>query len=141
MGTLKSVTGAKTSRSETVGVRLDPKLRYLTDLAAREQQRTTSSFIEWCIRRVLTQGYDGDEPRAIAHPPKPMMYESVWDIDEEDRFYKLATTFHGLLTIPEQRLWKLYSLGRGGKQPTVESFREFWNSPSINTTHLKEGSE
>ena len=38
--------GAKLSRSETVTVRLDPKLRYLAELGARSQRRTVSSFIE-----------------------------------------------------------------------------------------------
>src|SRR5688572_20503606 len=41
--------GAKLNRSETVTVRLDPKLNYLCELAARAQRRTKSSFIEWAI--------------------------------------------------------------------------------------------
>jgi hypothetical protein len=45
--------GGKLSRSETVTVRLDPKLNYLCDLAARGQRRTKSSFIEWAIDNAL----------------------------------------------------------------------------------------
>src|SRR6516165_4850387 len=45
--------GAKLVRSETVTVRLDPKLRYLGEIAARKQRRTVSSFIEWAIEDVL----------------------------------------------------------------------------------------
>jgi len=45
--------GGKLSRSETVTVRLDPKLRYLAELAARKQRRTVSSFIEWAIEDAL----------------------------------------------------------------------------------------
>ena len=36
--------GGKLARSETVTVRLDPKLRYLAELAARIQRRSVSSF-------------------------------------------------------------------------------------------------
>jgi len=45
--------GGKLNRSETVTIRLDPKLRYLTELAARQQRRTLSSFIEWAIDSAL----------------------------------------------------------------------------------------
>ena len=41
--------GGKLSRSETVTVRLDPKLRYLAELAARLHRRTLSSYVEWAI--------------------------------------------------------------------------------------------
>jgi hypothetical protein len=44
--------GGKLSRSETVTVRLDPKLRYLAELAARLHRRTLSSYIEWAIKRL-----------------------------------------------------------------------------------------
>lgn len=39
----------KLSRSETISIRLDPKLKYLAELAARKQRKTLSSFIEWCV--------------------------------------------------------------------------------------------
>lgn len=45
--------GSKLNRSETVTIRLDPRLNYLTDLAARCQRRTKSSFIEWVIKETL----------------------------------------------------------------------------------------
>ena len=43
--------GGKLSRSETVTVRLDPRLRYLAELAARLHRRTLSSYVEWEIGR------------------------------------------------------------------------------------------
>jgi hypothetical protein len=46
-------------------VRLDPKLRYLAELAARKQRRTVSSFIEWTIEEALKNiylhDYEGDD--------------------------------------------------------------------------------
>lgn len=97
--------GGKLSRSETVTVRLDPKLRYLAELAARLHRRTLSSYIEWSIKEaldgeVLRQGDGwtlsiGDEA------------ENLWDVDEADRFAKLALRYPHLLSHEEQVRWKL----------------------------------
>lgn len=101
--------GGKLSRSETVTVRLDPKLRYLAELAARKQRRTLSSFIEWAIEDVVGRvnlydgsGYNGDDNRSIGD-------EAIllWDVDDSDRFVKLAIRYPELLTHEEQVIWKL----------------------------------
>jgi hypothetical protein len=136
--------GGKLSRSETVTVRLDPKLRYLAELAARKQRRTLSSFIEWAIEENLKNLCldDGDEPgRSIASQSA-----ELWDVDEPDRFAKLALNHPGMLTHDEQVLWKLIRengylwSGRfdreGGRwiwqvQPSdliVERLREHWEA-------------
>lgn len=100
--------GAKTSRSETVTVRLDPKLRYLAEIAARVQRRTLSSYIEWAVEDSLhstvmtTKPEGGDLSVAAVNGRTPL-----WDVDEVDRFVILASNFPNLLTHDEQRLWKL----------------------------------
>ncbi|MGA7523482.1 MAG: hypothetical protein WBW84_13575 [Acidobacteriaceae bacterium] len=129
-------------RSNTLNMRIDPKMKYLATLASREQGRTLSGFIEWAIRTVLTDGALMEEPKVTSPmAPKAMRGETFWDVDEADRFYKLASARPGLLTIPEQRLWKLFNLHmeHTKRKPTVAAFREFWNDPSINTSHLKDG--
>lgn len=105
--------GAKLSRSETVTVRLDPKLRYLAELAARKQRRTLSSFIEWALEDILS--------RVELNPTKNISLadeaSELWDVDESDRFAKLALRHPELLTHEEQIRWKLIrengSLWRG----------------------------
>lgn len=102
--------GSKLNRSETVTIRLDPKLRYLTELAARQQRRTASSFIEWAIERaldsvILREEYDRHEgaiPISLAHEA-----ETLWDTDEPDRIARLGLHYPALLTHDEQVLWKL----------------------------------
>ena len=98
--------GGKLTRSETVTVRLDPKLRYLAELAARKQRRTVSSFIEWAIedalnRVLLREAVGGDSGTSIASAA-----QNLWDVDEADRFAKLAFNYPDLLTHDEQILWK-----------------------------------
>lgn len=99
----KKVGGAKTTRSETVTVRLDPELRYLAEIAARTQRRTLSSYIEWAIQDSLTRVRLDDN----AEPTVYDMARKLWDVDESDRFVKLALHAPQLLNYDEQRLWKL----------------------------------
>lgn len=97
--------GAKLTRTETVTVRLDPKLRYLAELASRKQRRTLSSYIEWAIEHSLKNDlihddYNNNETFLDAA-------NRLWDVSEVDRFIQLAQSFPNLLTHDEQVLWKL----------------------------------
>jgi hypothetical protein len=99
----RGTRGSGLARSETVTVRLDPKLRYLAELAARKQRRTLSSFIEWAIERVLSQVLIREPGTTTIS----QVAEYLWDIDESTRLAKLAFQFPEMLTHPEQVLWKL----------------------------------
>jgi hypothetical protein len=101
--------GAKLSRSETVTVRLDPKLRYLADLAARKQRRTLSSFCEWAIEDALSRVVIYQEPDINGDHDISVADEAakLWDVDESERFVRLATSYPDLLNHEEQELWKL----------------------------------
>lgn len=100
--TAKKAGGGKLTRSETVTVRLDPRLRYLAELAARKQRRTLSSYIEWSIEESLQHVALANEGDSLA-----VLARDLWDVDEADRFAKLAFRFPDLLTHEEQVLWKL----------------------------------
>ncbi|GEM_PF-816705 len=99
--------GGKMSRSETVTVRLDPKLRYLAELAARIHRRTLSSYIEWAVEQSLEAvdihkaEYSNDQDISIKADA-----QSLWDVDESERFIKLAIRYPELLNHEEQELWK-----------------------------------
>lgn len=105
--------GAKLKRSETVTVRLDPKLNYLCELASRSQRRTKSSFIEWSVAETLKRVkvpeanvYDDDladlRPATISE-----LASDLWHVDEADRLIALAFHAPALMTHDEQVLWKL----------------------------------
>jgi hypothetical protein len=89
-------------------VRLDPKLNYLCELAARAQRRTKSSFIEWAIaeslRSVAVPGTKtfGDEPHNVDE-----ISAELWDVDEADRLVALAYLAPALLNHEEQLVWKI----------------------------------
>jgi hypothetical protein len=98
--------GGKLARSETVTVRLDPKLRYFAELGARKQRRTLSSFIEWAIEESLNHIRLSDHSTQAERTLADQTNE-LWDVDEPDRFAKLACRFPHMLTHDEQVLWKL----------------------------------
>lgn len=101
--------GAKLARSETVTVRLDPKLRYLAELAALKHRRTLSSFIEWAVEESLkTMTIDeGDDEARVPSSTLAEHARYLWDVEDADRFAKLALRFPELLTHEEQKRWKL----------------------------------
>jgi len=106
LGELMAVKRKTGGRSETVSVRLDPKLNYLTELAARKLRRTKSSYIEWAIEQSLDRvNLTGDEPGH--YPSIADLQESLWDVDPMDRFLRLVFGHRDLLTHYEQVLWKL----------------------------------
>jgi len=122
--------GGKLSRSETVTVRLDPKLRYLAELAAREHRRTLSSYIEWAIKASLDSeplrpaGYTAEQADGITIGSEA---ELLWDVDDADRFAKLGLRYAHLLTHEEQVRWELIRecghLWRGKYPPPGREFR------------------
>jgi hypothetical protein len=101
---------SRKTKTETVSVRLDPKLRFMAELAARRQRRTLSSFVEWAIedslyRVLITQeidsrgNYKGKSISEVA--------ATLWDVSEADRFARLAFRYPDLLNHHEQICWKL----------------------------------
>lgn len=106
----KGKRGGKLNRTETVTVRLDPKLNYLLDLAARANRRTKSSFIEWAIEEALgTAGIPGESKGAGSLWTIADRKTDLWDVDEPDRLAKLAYFAPSLLTHDEQLVWKVIS--------------------------------
>lgn len=101
--------GGTLNRTETVTIRLDPRLNYLCDLAARAHRRSKSSFVEWAIEQALqlvrvpgTQGFDENEDATLDE-----IAVQLWDIDEADRLAALAFQAPSLMTHEEQVLWKI----------------------------------
>src|SRR5258708_17180914 len=93
-------------RSETVSVRLDPKLRYLTEIAALKQRRNGWSFIEWAIEDSLNRVVLSERPNGETESVRDAA-NRLWDVDEADRFITLAFSFPDLLSHHLQVVWKL----------------------------------
>ncbi|MFZ0245082.1 hypothetical protein [Candidatus Binatus sp.] len=95
----------KLPRTQTISVRLDPKLRYLSEIAARRQRRTISSFVEWSIEYSLNHFFLTDSDGNTNSVGD--LAGRLWDISPADRFVKLALHYPDLLTHDEEMLWRL----------------------------------
>ena len=89
------------ARSITVGVRLDPRVRYLAELAARKQRRSLSSFIEWAVKERLNGMWKLAEEADL-----------LWHPSRAERFARLASRHPELLTYREELAWKRFSEDR-----------------------------
>lgn len=101
--------GSKLGRTETVSIRLDPRLNYLCELAARSQRRTKSSFIEATLaEHIQTQvinkwrNSDHDEPNTFGERA-----DVLWHVRESQRLVSLGIIAPELLTFEEQHIWAL----------------------------------
>jgi hypothetical protein len=103
-------TVEKPGRTDMLSLRLDPKLRFAAVLAAAIEHRSVSGFIEAAIEQAIKQV---DVPQPDAEPGEKagltleQLVHEVWDVDEADRFLKLAFKYPHLLSLTEQRLYKL----------------------------------
>jgi hypothetical protein len=92
--------GGKLSRTEVVGVRLDPRLRYLAELAARKHRRALSSFLEWAAEDVLQRISLGP----AGAPSVWAEAKTLWDPHPANRYLALAGEHPELLSFPEQQI-------------------------------------
>lgn len=103
--------GGKQSRSETVSVRLDPKIRYFAELAARKQRRSLSSFIEWAVEQsfpkiVLALDFNNAGDDSVSVTLADEIY-NLWSFDDTGRFVLLALKYPALLNHEEQAFWEI----------------------------------
>lgn len=101
--------GSKLGRTETVSIRLDPRLNYLCELAARSQRRTKSSFIEATLaEHIQTQvinkwrNWESDELNTFGERA-----DVLWHVRESQRLVSLGIVAPELLTFEEQHIWAL----------------------------------
>jgi hypothetical protein len=95
----KKGAGGYLNRSQVVTVRLDPKLKFVAELAARRHRRTISSFIQWAVACSV-----GDVK--IVGDDIEVVMTKVWDVDEEVRLRNLAKHYPSLLTYDEEVRWR-----------------------------------
>ncbi len=95
-------------RTEVFAMRLDPKLKYLAEIAARKQRRSLANFIEWALDEALVKvklvesgDFDGQYDRSVRDEAS-----KLWDLEPSGRLIKLAESYPDLLTYEEQVIWK-----------------------------------
>ncbi len=109
----KKKGGSKLNRTELVQVRIDPRLRFLAEIASKAQIRTLSSFIEYSIQRQLHEvsithlisNTDFFDPNKAGDISVTEFGKKIWDNDEVVRFIRLAQNAPLFLSTDEQDIW------------------------------------
>ena len=90
-------------------IRLDPRLNYLCELAARSQRRTKSSFIESMLAEQI-QTLVINKWREVSYGEPDTfgsMADVLWHVRESQRLVSLAIVAPELMTFEEQHVWAL----------------------------------
>ncbi len=90
----------KLARRQWATLRLDERLRYFIEIAARKRGGTISTFLEWSAEQSAKAILLGPTARSGAQ------LDHFWAEDEPGRFWKLATLRPDLLSYEEQRIWE-----------------------------------
>lgn len=103
----KSRTKAGTARTEVFAMRIDPKLKYLAEIAARKQRRSLANYVEWAIEYSLSTVYLKEPKATVRGKTVTDAALDLWDLVESDRFCNLAHHYPDLLTYDEQLIWRV----------------------------------
>lgn len=105
----------KTSKSEQVSIRLEPKIYYGLELLARQNHRTIAATIETAINLLLGDPRDGlklplnrnQKGIDLAVPVKtePAL-DKLWHTNEPDRLALLAFNKPELMDYEEKQIWE-----------------------------------
>jgi hypothetical protein len=119
-------TGSKLNRTEISNVRLDPILKWATELAAARERRTFSSFVEWCVEQGVRRVMVARDPNGGE--------VSAWDVADEcwraspaQRMGKLASRYPDALTLKERKLIHAMDSLRADDDMTVTSSVLFYS--------------
>lgn len=97
---------APSPKKEVMSLRIEPKLRYLIDIAARIQRRNITNYVEWALEESLHSVYLENNFETIDKASTlDFLKDRLWDINESKRFVTLAIHYPDLLTFEEQKLW------------------------------------
>jgi hypothetical protein len=121
MARTKQPRSPSTPRTEVFGLRMDPKLKYIAELAARKQRRSLAGYVEWAIEEALRKTALSDGSPSTAWEEAG----TLWDLDPTRRLIRLASLHPDLLTYDEQKIhWTLDNVSvTDPKSKAVLSFK------------------
>lgn len=100
----------------SVSLRIDPRIKYGIDLAARIQKRTVTGVVEWAVERALAdvkmpidfmvEGHHGKPELPAPQSVFDAVTDRLWSPDEATRVIRLAFEYPSLLTFEEGLIWE-----------------------------------
>ncbi|GGK24542.1 hypothetical protein SAMN04490189_3979 [Pseudomonas koreensis] len=110
MATKTSKRAGETSTTVSVGIRIDPKIKFALDIMGRVQKRSLTAVIEWAIAQAMSQAHGDFDGNSLSS-----VIDKVWSTDESVRLVNLALYMPEALTYDELRIWE-----------TIKASAYFW---------------
>lgn len=108
-------------RTEVFAMRLDPQLKFASELVARKQRRSLANLVEWTLDTVLRTTKIDDSNKSAWE-----IGAELWDVSEPIRFINLATHYPDLLNYEEQCILSIIKR-ISGENPNVGPDICFYN--------------
>ncbi|MNC01140.1 hypothetical protein D3C76_540000 [compost metagenome] len=103
----KNKPGQGARKTETLTLRLDPKIKMMIELISRVRRQAITGVVEAAIEDVA---YDVDVPFFDEGETRTRVIGSamseIWSADESERFICMCYHLPTLLTYEEQRIWE-----------------------------------
>lgn len=119
-------------KTETLTLRLDPKVKLMIELISRIRRQSITGVVEAAIEEIA---FDLDAPVVSAGEPWPMSLLSavseIWSTDESERFIHLCTHLPSLITYEEQRIWETIKASKVFLTHGIEENAQFWDVPGV----------
>ncbi|ROM56488.1 hypothetical protein BK649_05885 [Pseudomonas canadensis] len=111
MATKTSKRAGESSTTVSVGIRIDPKIKFALDIMGRLQKRSLTAVIEWSISQAIANQATDFDGGTLASS-----IDKIWSTDEAVRMVNLAINMPEALTYDELRVWE-----------TIRSSAYFWD--------------
>lgn len=119
MATKTTKKKGETSTTVSVGIRIDPKIKFALDIMGRLQKRSLTAVIEWAVTKAIAE-YKVSDKMSLND-----MLNEVWSTDEVVRITRLVTKFPEAATYDEMRIWD-----------TIRQSPDFWNADVLDEVTL-----
>lgn len=101
MATKTTKKRGETATTVSVGIRIDPKIKFALDIMGREQKRSLTAVIEWAIGNAISQ-----QKAPGSNDTFGELIDKVWSTDEPTRLANMAFYMPSVLTYDELRIWE-----------------------------------
>lgn len=115
-------------KTETLTLRLDPKVKLMIELIARVRRQSITGVVEAAIEEIA---FDIDVPFIANEEPGPQTVTTavseIWSTDESEKFVNLCFHLPSLITYEEQRIWETIKASRCFFEDATTQITTYWD--------------
>ena len=119
-------------KTETLTLRLDPKVKMMIELISRIRRQSITGVVEAAIEETA---FDLDAPffdrGEIHNHTLAVIFSEVWSSDESERFINMCYHFPTLLTYEEQRIWETIKASPVFRVSVTTTMPTFWEVDGV----------